>query len=66
MPDRTARRWYPSQARRIAAAHPIQLSHTGIIIRIPHGGVTATGQPSAPRANCKTVIAAKMIATIRA
>jgi hypothetical protein len=42
---------YPSQARRIAAAHAIQLSHTGII-SVPHGMVTATGHPS------RTLIAA--------
>jgi len=55
---------YPNRARRIAAAHAIQLSHTGII-RVPHGVVTAMGHPSTARANCKTAIAAKTIATIR-
>jgi hypothetical protein len=43
---------YPDQARRIAAAHAIQLIHTGII-RVPHGMVPAMGHPSAARANCK-------------
>ncbi len=35
------------------------------IIRVPHGVVTAIGHPSTARANCKTAIAAKTIATIR-
>jgi hypothetical protein len=47
------------------AAQASQLSHTGII-RVPHGVVTAIGHPSTARANCKTAIAAKTIATIRA
>jgi hypothetical protein len=38
-------------------SNAVQLSHTGII-SVPHGVVTATGQPSTARANCKTAIAA--------
>ena len=56
---------YPRQARKIAAAHAIQLSHSGII-RVPHGVVTAMGQPSTARASCKRAITAKTIAIMRA
>ena len=56
---------YPNRARKIAAAHAIQLSHSGIK-RVPHGVVTAMGQPSTARANCKTAITAKTIAAMRA
>ena len=56
---------YPNQARKLAAAHAIQLSHSGIT-RVPHGMVTATGQPSRARANCKTAITEKTTAAMRA
>jgi hypothetical protein len=56
---------YPNHARKIATAHAIQLSHSGII-RVPHRVVTAMGQPSTARASCKTAITAKTIAAIRA
>jgi hypothetical protein len=65
MPNHDREAVYPNQARKIAAAHAIQLSHNGII-RVPHGVVTAMGQPSTARANCKTAITAKTVAAMRA
>jgi hypothetical protein len=63
-------------AERISAI--VEMNHAGIwvmgdlagdhngTIRVPHGVVTAMGQPSTARASCKRAITAKTIATMRA